>query len=123
MPSAAAAGARRSRSDRQTDRQMMHALLHPRAHTLAGLVSGLNDCPPDCLAAWPASAACAAGPLVAQFDFCAKTYLLPLERGLFERDFREGELYIVKPPAQVRAPSSTRAARRVRGVAFEGRRR
>jgi hypothetical protein len=109
MPSAAAAGARRSRSDRQTDRQMMHALLHPRAHTLAGLVSGLNDCPPDCLAA--------------QFDFCAKTYLLPLERGLFERDFREGELYIVKPPAQVRAPRSTRAARRVRGVAFEGRRR
>ncbi|KAG8460194.1 hypothetical protein KFE25_004442 [Diacronema lutheri] len=35
----------------------------------------------------------------AEYNFCAKTYLLPADRELFERDFKEGELYIVKPPA------------------------
>ena len=33
------------------------------------------------------------------YDFCAKSYLLPRDRELFERDYEEGEVFIVKPPA------------------------
>eukprot|EP00304_Pavlova_gyrans_P002572 CAMPEP_0206047614 /NCGR_PEP_ID=MMETSP1466-20131121/21693_1 /ASSEMBLY_ACC=CAM_ASM_001126 /TAXON_ID=44452 /ORGANISM="Pavlova gyrans, Strain CCMP608" /LENGTH=453 /DNA_ID=CAMNT_0053422633 /DNA_START=29 /DNA_END=1386 /DNA_ORIENTATION=- len=35
----------------------------------------------------------------AEYDFCAKSYILPTDRDLFERDYVDGELYIVKPPA------------------------
>lgn len=33
------------------------------------------------------------------FDFCAKSYVLPGDREALDRDFTEGEVYIVKPPA------------------------
>lgn len=32
------------------------------------------------------------------YDFCAKSYVLPRDRELLERDFADGEVYIVKPP-------------------------
>lgn len=34
------------------------------------------------------------------YDFCAKSYLFPRDREQFERDYEEGDVYIVKPPAQ-----------------------
>lgn len=34
------------------------------------------------------------------YDFCAKTYVLPRDREHFERDYAEGDVYILKPPAQ-----------------------
>ncbi|KAL1522062.1 hypothetical protein AB1Y20_021706 [Prymnesium parvum] len=33
------------------------------------------------------------------YDFCAKSYVLPGDREALDRDFTEGEVYIVKPPA------------------------
>ena len=35
----------------------------------------------------------------AAYDFVAKSYMLPRDREYFERDYNEGEVYIVKPPA------------------------
>lgn len=32
------------------------------------------------------------------FDFCAKTYVLPRDRELLEKDYTEGEVFIIKPP-------------------------
>jgi tubulin polyglutamylase TTLL4 len=34
------------------------------------------------------------------YDFCVKSYLFPRDRKHFERDYAEGDVYIVKPPAQ-----------------------
>ena len=34
------------------------------------------------------------------YDFCAKSYLFPRDREHFERDYTEGDVYILKPPAQ-----------------------
>ncbi|EOD14278.1 hypothetical protein EMIHUDRAFT_42604, partial [Emiliania huxleyi CCMP1516] len=36
----------------------------------------------------------------AAYDFCAKSYILPRDREHFERDYEEGTVYIIKPPAQ-----------------------
>ena len=35
----------------------------------------------------------------AAYDFCAKSYVLPADRETLEREFVEGDVYIVKPPA------------------------
>ena len=35
----------------------------------------------------------------AAYDFVAKSYMLPRDREFFERDYNEGEVFIVKPPA------------------------
>ena len=34
-----------------------------------------------------------------EYDFFAKSYLFPVDREHFERDFEEGDVYIIKPPA------------------------
>ena len=33
------------------------------------------------------------------YDFCAKSYVLPRDRELLTKDYKEGDVYIVKPPA------------------------
>ena len=33
------------------------------------------------------------------YDFCAKSYVLPRDRELLHKDYEEGQVYIVKPPA------------------------
>lgn len=33
------------------------------------------------------------------YDFCAKTYVMPRDRELLQKDYQEGDVYIVKPPA------------------------
>ena len=34
-----------------------------------------------------------------EYDFCAKSYLLPGDREILEREYVDGELFIVKPRA------------------------